>query len=179
MNRISTCMLRSGLLIFFTLCGCSRTPSAVEQVKQVGGKVTIDEKSPDHAVIVIDLKKDDLNDAWLEHLEPFPKLRTLILSHTEITDAGLVHLQRLTQLETLDLRQTGVTGLQRLQGLTQLETLELGETRLTDAGLEPAKGFARLQSLNLRSTKISDAGLEHSERTDPPREVVPQLHGHF
>ena len=59
--------------------------AAVAAIRKLGGRVTIDTKSPDRPMTGVDL------------------------SSTRVTDAGLVHLQELPSLEVLDLRVTQVT----------------------------------------------------------------------
>ena len=142
MNRIAASVLTPGLLLAFTLCGCAAKLTAVDEVKQVAGKVTVDENSPDKTVIGVNLLKTDVTDAWLEHLQGLPQLQSLNLTQTQIGDAGL----------------------KRLQGLTQLQSLELRETNLSDAGLEYLQALPELQSLNLWGTNVSDAGLERIRR---------------
>ena len=57
MDRPGEITLPLGLLLAFTLCGCSAKPIAVAEIENMGGIVTVDNKSPDSAVIAVDLKK--------------------------------------------------------------------------------------------------------------------------
>jgi beta-lactamase regulating signal transducer with metallopeptidase domain len=135
---------------------------AIAEIEKLGGKVIVDEKSPDKPVPLIDLRETKVTDAGLEHLKGFSQLQYLFLGHTDVTDAGLEHLKGLSQLQMLDLSGTKVTdaGLEHLKGLTQLQTLFLGN-HITDAGLENLKGLPQLHTLSLCDTQITDVGLEH------------------
>ena len=140
------CALPFGLLLASALGGCSAKPSVVDEVKQLGGKVVIDEKSPGKPVIGVSLSQAPVTDAWLEHLKGQTQLQALNLAETPISDAGLEHLQGLTQLQSLDLRETKVTdaGLEgTVQGLAQLQSLELWGTNISDAGLGTSRGWPR------------------------------------
>ena len=102
---------------------------AIAEIEKLGGKVTVDETSPDKAATSVVLMGWFVTDDALGHLEGLTSLRLLDLTHSEVTHAGLEHLQGLTQLETLHLRNTevGDAGLEHLQGLTNLRTLSLTE----------------------------------------------------
>ena len=181
MNRFAARLLTPGLLLTFTLYGCSAKRSPVEQVKLSGGTVAIDRKSPDQAVIGVNLAKADLTDDWLEHLEGFTKLRSLNLAQTNVTDAGLEHLKGLTQLQSLDLRETKVddAGLERLQGFVELQALDLTQTNVSDAGLDRLKGLPRLQSLNLARCACQRRGVGASPRVEPTHGFAPCLHPYY
>ena len=90
---------------------------AIAAIKKLGGKATIDEKSPNKPVIKVDLSHSKVTDKGLIELSELFKLQSLNLSGTNITDAGLKHLKRLTKLRGLDLNNTKVTeeGLEKLQ----------------------------------------------------------------
>jgi hypothetical protein len=81
---------------------------AVAKIQKLGGKVTVDEKSPDKPVIGVDLRHTKITDADLAHLKALTKLHNLALSRTWITDAGLEHLKGLTNV-SLFLLNTKVT----------------------------------------------------------------------
>ena len=136
---------------------------AIADIKQLGGTVTLDEKSPGKPVISVDLHGTKVTDAGLENLQDLPQLQSLVLFNTQITDAGLAHLKGLTKLRGLSLDTTKVTdaGLIHLKGLTQLQSLGLTHTKVTDAGLVHLKGLAQLRWLGLTQTQVSDAGLAH------------------
>ena len=82
---------------------------AIAEIEKLGGKVTIDEKSPGKPVITVDLRQTEVTDAGLEHLKRLPRLESLNLTRTKVTDAGMQHLEGLTTLRTLGLFGTHVT----------------------------------------------------------------------
>lgn len=96
---------------------------AIDYLENLGGEVTVDEKSPGKPVI------------------------ELSLSDTKVTDAGLVHLKWLIKLQTLYLNGTKVTDLSPLMGLTNLKNLHLDGTQVTN--LSPLKGLTNLEQLLL------------------------------
>jgi hypothetical protein len=91
---------------------------AVEQIKKLGGTVTVDEKSPDKPVLAVDLHNPppDLNARTI--LEKAKQA----LQYKVVTDAALRDLQGLSTLQSLNLGRTLVSdaGLEHLAGLTQL-----------------------------------------------------------
>ncbi len=66
---------------------------AVAAITKLGGKVTVDEKSPGKPVIEVDLMDTQVTDAGLGHLAMFPHLQSLNLYNTKVTDAGLEHVK--------------------------------------------------------------------------------------
>ena len=161
MNRLVPSMLVLGLSLAVVATGCTarvspkeekpaagenpRQAKAVAEITRLGGKVTVDEKSPGKPVIGVSLR------------------------HVEVTDAGLECLKELSQLQLLDLDHTQVTdaGLASLKGLTNLQLLDLEHTQVTDAGLASLKGLTKLQSLNLEFTKVTDAGMKGLQKALP------------
>jgi len=111
--------------------------AAIAYFKELGGEVTVDEKSPGMPVIGLGLSVTKVTDAGLMHLKGFTSLRTLWLNNTKITDVGLVHLKGLTNLQRLSLSHTNVTdaGLVHLKGLTSLQELDLWRIKVTGDGL--------------------------------------------
>ena len=152
MNRIAASILALGFSFASILCGCSadqRSPeekTAIADIKDLGGKVTIDEKSPGRPVIAVDLRLTKVTDEELEELKAFPHLQSLDLTGTKVTDAGLEQLRGVTEIQTLDLRDTQATdaGLACLKGMTQLQSLNLSQTKVTDLGMEHLKGLTGL-----------------------------------
>ena len=126
--------------------------AAVAAIKKLGGRVTIDTKSPEKPVT------------------------TVYLYDTQVTDSELVHLKGLMSLQTLDLRGTQVTdtGLAHLKGLTSLQTLFLSGTRVTDAGLVHLKDLTSLQKLIVIGTQVTDAGVEELRAALPECTIVNQ-----
>lgn len=133
------------LLLFTIGCGGkSGNPAeaeAVAAIRQMGGKVEFDEKSPDHPVLKVYLQGTDVKDSDLPILGKLSKLQNLFLGKTKISDTGVEHLKGMTQLQTLSLNSTAVTdaGLTHLTGLSTLKTLNLQETKVTAAGVDELK----------------------------------------
>ena len=122
----------------------------------LGGRVTVDEKSPGKEAISVDFEYPYFPKAG-EIQPPFS------LVFPQVTDAGLVNLRGLTHLRSLNLKNTKVTdaGLEHLRGLSQLRSVNLSGTAVTDAGLVHLTGLAKLQFLDLSGTQVADAGLVH------------------
>ena len=141
---------------------------AIAEIEKLGGKVTLDEKSPGKPVHSVTLTGTKVCDAELKYLRGLSRLQNLLLGGTQVTDAGLEHLKDVSQLQYLLLDHTRIsdTGLEHLKGLSQLQELRLDGTQVTDAGLEHLKGLRRLQELSLVSTQVTDAGLEHLKGLD-------------
>jgi WD40 repeat protein len=144
----------------------SEQEKAIAEIKKLGGKVAIDEKSPDKPVVEVNLSYGPVTDAGLAYLKGLPQLQSLNLEECgKITDAGLANVKGLTRLKMLNLRRTNITdaGMVNLKGLTQLDVLMLesiSEGRdVTDAGLANLKGLTQLTALILVNAKITDAGL--------------------
>lgn len=154
MNRSAALMLVLGLPLAVLVSGCAarvnpregkaaagenpRQAQAIAEIEALGGKVTVDEKSPDKPVIGVSLRHLDVTDVGLVCLKDLPHLQLLDLDHTRVTDVGLANLEGLPQLQLLDLEHTKVTdrGLACLKRLTKLQSLNLEFTHVTDAGLQ-------------------------------------------
>ena len=145
---------------------------AIGEIEKLGGRVIIDEKSPDKPVIGVDLVRSQVTDDGLEHLKGLTKLQRLYLG-SDITVAGLEHLKGLTQLKELYLDGTEMTDveLKHLKGLTQLRGLHFYRTFLTNAGLEHIKIFTQLQRLEILFTDVTDAGMEHLKELSQLKEL--------
>jgi len=63
--------------------------AAVAAIKKLGGRVTLDEKNLGKPVIGVNLSRQPVTDAGLEHLKRLTSLHTLNLFNTQVTDAGL------------------------------------------------------------------------------------------
>jgi len=135
----------------------------IAEIEKLGGKVTVDEKSPGKPVTGVTFEGSKVTDAALAYLKGLATLRTLNLGNTQVTDAGLAHLKGLEQLQWLNLSGTKVTdaGLNSLKRLAHLQALHLTTTKVTDAGLENINGLMELRLLAVADTKVTDAGLEH------------------
>jgi len=127
--------------------------TAIEEIKRMGGSVTIEYTGP----------------AWLEEwlkdqdLLIFHEITFVSLNGEDVTDEGLEHLKNLTALEGLYLSAAQITdaGLEHLKNLTALNRLDLSNTQITGAGLEHLNNLSTLEGLYLRGAQITDAGLEH------------------
>jgi hypothetical protein len=160
--------LWSGVLALLALTSTARgqlnsegRDRMLDTIRQLGGQVLIDEKSPGQPILRVDLNGPRVTDAVVAPLRGFSFLRTLFLCETKVTDAGLVNLRDLRDLRVLYLTYDSITdrGLEVLSGLNNLEELGLSFTDITDAGLEQLAKLRRLRSLSLSHTAISDAGL--------------------
>src|SRR5262249_44309494 len=89
--------------------GAREQRRAVAAIKKLGGKVFVDEQSPDRPVVKVDLSRSGVTDAALAQLKSLTRLETLDLRSTKVSDAGLRHLRPLTRLKVLDLFNTRVT----------------------------------------------------------------------
>ncbi len=167
MNRISFALLALGLSLAPVLCLAAEPNAdkakAIAEIEKLGGKVTIDEKSPGKPVIGVSFCDRKVTDAGLKCLKGLTSLHTLILRGTKVTDEGLSQLKGMTTLQSLNLGYTHVTdeGLAHLKGLINLQVLILGNTKLTNAGLGHLKGLSNLHTLLLGHTTVTDAGLEN------------------
>ncbi len=134
---------------------------AIAEIQKLGGKVTLDEKSPGRPVIAVDFRGKKIVDAGPEHEKRLAHFLAPNAVKSRATDAGLEYLKRLTQLQTLDLAYTQVTdaGLAHLKDLTQLRTLDLFGTQITDAGLEHLQAMTQLQTLVLWGREVTDIRL--------------------
>jgi internalin A len=146
---------------------------AVTLVKNLGGRVEVDEKAKDAPIVAVHLSDTKVSDADLEALKPLPQLHRLYLQNTTITDAGLEHLKELTELHTLSLNHTKVTdaGLENIKGLSKLKTLSLANTRVTNKGMEQLKGLGKLQTLHLKGSLVTDAGAKELTTALPNLEI--------
>jgi len=140
---------------------------AIAEIEKLGGRVTLDEKSPSKPVIGVNLT-----------------------CSLKVTDAGLVHLKGLTTLRSLNLGNTKATdaGLEHLRGLADLHKLILWDTWVTDAGLEHLNGLTNLQSLDLRKTQVTENGVKKLQQALPgcqitwdgaARKEEPNMHEQF
>ena len=92
MNRIVASIQVLGLSLAVVTAGCTASVNPENGrafIENLGGKVTVDKKSPDHPVIFVDLSGTKLTDAGLERLEELTQLQRLDLAYTRVTDAGL------------------------------------------------------------------------------------------
>src|SRR5258708_4348992 len=127
--------LRAGGMFLALALACrADEPAAVQAIKQLGGRVTIDDTLPGKPVVGVSFFQRKITDAALEELKEFKSLQDLDLRYTQITDEGLKHLRELRSLETLYLDFTRGTdaGLQELKELRSLRLISLIRTQVTD-----------------------------------------------
>ncbi len=111
MNRLSMLMAALGLSLAVVALGWAAESNpgqakAVAEIEKLGGKITIDEKSPNKAVIGVDFGHTQVSDAGLVHLEGLTRLQSLYLVGTvvnswgrdsvgtKVTDEGVTRLQQ-------------------------------------------------------------------------------------
>src|SRR6266446_10751126 len=82
--------------------------AAVKAIKDLGGKVTVDDKQPSKPVVGVNLQFTKVKDADLKVLKDLSALQTLSLLSTAVTDEGIKELKELESLRELDLRATSV-----------------------------------------------------------------------
>ena len=114
MNRLVALLLPLGVSLVVVASNLaaetrSRQTGVVEDIENLGGKATVDEKSPDKPIVAVDFGHLFVNDARLQRLSELTTLQSLDLRNTLVTDAGLEHLKGLTNLQRLTLPST-VTG---------------------------------------------------------------------
>jgi len=139
---------------------------AIAEIKRLGGKVTVHEKSPIKSVYGVSFDKTHLNDNGLIPVARLSQLELLDLSGTQVTDAGMESITALRRLQGLCLHDTAITdaGLERIKGLVELRELWLGNTNVTDAGLEYLKGLKELRLLRLHGTRSAERASRSSSR---------------
>ena len=78
MNRIVLPLLTLGLSLAPVLCWAAEPNAeqakAIAEIEKLGGKVTVDEKSPGKPVISVDLVRTSATDADLKHLHALSRL---------------------------------------------------------------------------------------------------------
>ncbi len=101
-----------------------------------------------------------VDDSVIALLQPFRRLRLLILHGKQFTGTSLAEL-RGEELESLVLLSTSITdsALAGLEGMAKLEDLNISDTPVTDAGMHHILALPQLEILRLRNTVVSDEGL--------------------
>lgn len=148
--------------------------AAIAYFKKLGGKVTVDKKSPGKPMIGLHFAKNNVTDGDLVHLKGFTNLKTLDLTGTQVTDIsplrGLLSIENLTltgtqvkdisplaglsNLKYLALLNAPVNDISPLKGLTNLRELKLYGTPVKN--IAPLEGLTSLNSLDLRKTQVTD-----------------------
>src|SRR5947207_13445337 len=111
--------MRRGMLVAFA-CGLLLTggprlsaqkgpQKAIDRVKGLGGKYTVDRGGPGGPAVVVYLESTKVRDADLVLLDDLPETTHLDLTTTAVADPGLAHLRGLSKLRVLGLARTRVT----------------------------------------------------------------------
>ena len=163
-------LLSACALVSCAALAAAGSPSPVESIKALGGKVVSDPTRAGNPVLKVVLKGDKVADKDLALLATFADLRELDLSGARVTNAGLARLKGLIRLENLNLSRTLVTdeGLAHLRPLGNLRVLDLRKprdgayteaTRFTDKALPYLKAMPKLVSLKMDWNMLSDDGM--------------------
>ena len=99
MSRLALPIVTLGLSLASLPWGWAAGPNpeqaqAMAEIRKLGGKVTVDEKSPDKPAVSVDLAGTKVTDAGLEHLKGLGQLQELRLAATDVTDKGVKKLQQ-------------------------------------------------------------------------------------
>lgn len=107
-----------------------------------------------------------VSSAGMKHLHDLSQLEFVNLRRTDVTDEGLAHLQGKKYLLRLDLGMTKVTGtgLRHIMASTQLRELHFWGNPVEDDSLAALRGMTRLRKLDLGGALVTDAGLKHLGR---------------
>jgi internalin A len=85
LNRITFSLLVLGLLLAPVLCWAAEPnpdqAKAIAWIEKLGGKVTVDEKSPGKPVNSVNLRHTKVSDTELDHLRGLPQLQRLSLGN--------------------------------------------------------------------------------------------------
>src|SRR6266436_6106529 len=76
----------------------TKQEKAVLAIKDLGGRIVVDENDPGKPVTEISIVRK-IPEQALSHLESFPRLHSLFLCFTHIDDKGLRHLKGLVSLK--------------------------------------------------------------------------------
>lgn len=107
-----------------------------------------------HLQSLIDIQRivfrgPQVNDAWLQAIEPLPNVVSVSVVHARITDQGLAHLSKMP-------------GLQRLN---------ICYTPISDVAVESLRRLGNVQSLLLYGTNISEQGAAALQKELPPASI--------
>jgi|AGTN01.1.fsa_nt_gi hypothetical protein len=110
----------------------------------------------------LNLRRFEISDQQLKHIEHLYELDSLDLSETDVTDKGMASVAKLRNLQSLNLRSTLVTGkcISKLKDLPRLASLILEVTSTADEGLDDLPSMKNLIDLSLTRTSISDKALK-------------------
>ena len=105
-------------LLVLVMVGRADEATAVKAIKELGGRIEVDQMIAGEPIVYVDLSDTKLTDAGLKVLTELTALRILALSGTKVTDAVITELKELKNLKYLDLTDIKVTdaGVQELEG---------------------------------------------------------------
>ena len=113
MNRTTLAILIAGLSLAAVACWAAEPRDgqqhALAEVKELGGSIIVDEKTPGKPVVGLSLCGRQVSDVELQQLNDLRDLRSLTLEHTRVSAAGLDLLRSFPKLQSLELTRTPVT----------------------------------------------------------------------
>jgi hypothetical protein len=150
------------------------SPGLASGVEERGGKVIVEDDTPEGRVVSIVFIARPIGDSDLTCLRDLRGYQRLFLDSTRVQGAALANLAGSDDLRWVSLGGSPVTddGLKNLPLLPRLELLNLNYTRVTDAGLAQVAKQKSLRHLFLMRTAVTDAGLEHLKGLDQLEELL-------
>jgi hypothetical protein len=136
---------------------------AIAALQELGGKIEVDDKSPDKPAIRLVLKGQTMTDKAMPLVTALAKLRHVEFHDTAVSGEGLKALKKLPKLDTLVIRDSIIDddGMQGLQALANLQKLTLNDTEITGSGLKYLKKLSKLKYLDIAKNKeIDTKGIE-------------------
>jgi hypothetical protein len=154
--------------------GAEQSPSAVAEIKKIGGSVRAVDRNHEEWEVEFQLYGRKLTDTGLAKIAALNNVVSLNLRDTKITSAGLVHLKSLVTLRRLHLERTKIddAGVAHLKGLINLEYLNLYSTNVTDKSLGHLANLKNLTQLYVWQTKVSDKGVAKLKQALPGLKIV-------
>jgi hypothetical protein len=149
------------------------SPGLASGVEERGGKVIVEDDTPEGHVVSVVFVARPIGDADLTCLRDRRGYQRLFLDSTRVQGAALANLAGSEELRWVSLGGCPITddGLKNLPVLPQLELLNLSQTRVTDAGLAHVAKQKSLRHLFVMRTTVTDAGLEHLKGLDQLEEL--------
>jgi hypothetical protein len=137
------------------------------EIVKVGGKVEVDEKDADKAILKVSFGGKSFKDEHLQLLKGLPKLRTIEMRYISYHDTGLKYLSDISTLEVLTIVHCTFgapkgSGFAHFKELKHLHTLELEGALGRFDGLAHLKDVASLRTLSLKGSRmLRDDDLQH------------------